>query len=89
MQISLIGRSFIHILLLEPALMPVFSLERFDFYCPHRTFCYGAICRRQCQYALNTVFRKSCNVFCAKLKEVQPIKLNFCTTNKCFAITHV
>ena len=33
------------------------------------------ICRRQCHYEFNTVFQKSCIVFCAKPKEVYPIKL--------------
>ena len=35
-------------------------------------FC--GICRRQCHYDFNTVFWKSCNVFCAKPKEVDPLK---------------
>ena len=33
------------------------------------------ICRRQCHYEFNTVFWKSCIVFCAKPNEVDPIKL--------------
>ena len=33
------------------------------------------ICRRQRYYVLNTVYGKSRNVFCAKPKEVNPIKL--------------
>ena len=37
------------------------------------SFC--SICRRQCHYKFNMVFRKSCIVFCAKPKEVDPIKL--------------
>ena len=45
-------------------------------------FC--GIGRRQCHYEFNMVFRKSCNVFCAKPKEVDPIKLGFSVTNKCF-----
>ena len=35
----------------------------------------------------NTVFRKSCISFCAKPKEVNPIKLNFTMTNKYFDST--
>ena len=47
--------------------------------------CYfGGICQRQCHYEFNTVFRKSCNVLCAKPKEVDPIKLNFSMKTKCF-----
>ena len=38
---------------------------------PH--FC--GICRRQRHYEFNKVFGKSCIVFCAKPKEVDPIKL--------------
>ena len=36
-------------------------------------FC--GICRRQYHYEFNTVFWKSCTVFCAKPKEVDPINL--------------
>ena len=36
-------------------------------------FC--GICRRQCHYEFNRVFGKPCVVFCAKPKEVDPIKL--------------
>ena len=36
-------------------------------------FC--GICRRQCHYEFNTVFLKSCIIFCAKSKEEDPIKL--------------
>ena len=42
---------------------------------------------KQCHYECNTVFRKSCNVFCAKQKEVNPIKLYFCVINKRFHST--
>ena len=36
-------------------------------------------------------FEKSCIVFCAKPKEVDPIKLNFCITkiSKCFSSTEI
>ena len=37
-----------------------------------RGFC--GICRRQCHYEFNTVFSKSCKVYCAKPKEVDPLK---------------
>ena len=42
-----------------------------------RTTSWGfcGICGRQCHYEFNTVFWKSCIVFCAKLKEVDPITL--------------
>ena len=50
-------------------------------------FC--GICRRQYHYDFNTVFRKLCYVFCAKPKEVDPIKLNFSMTNKCFDTTQI
>ena len=43
------------------------------FCLPDHHFC--GICRRQCHYEFNTVYWKSCIVFCAKLKEVDPIKL--------------
>ena len=36
-----------------------------------------------------TVFRKSCNVFRAKPKEVAPVKLHFSTINKCFDTTQI
>ena len=36
-------------------------------------FC--GICRRQCHYEFNMVFWKSCIIFCAKPKEVDPIEL--------------
>ena len=39
---------------------------------PQIGFC--GICRRQCHYEFNTVFWISCIVFCAKPKEVNPIK---------------
>ena len=43
--------------------------------------CYFCgICRRQCRYEFNTVSRKSYIVFCAKPKEVDPIRLNFPVT---------
>ena len=32
----------------------------------------------------STVFQKSCKVFCAKPKEVNPVKLRFSITNKVF-----
>ena len=32
---------------------------------------------------INTIFRKSCDVFCVKPKEVDPNNLGFCRTNKC------
>ena len=35
------------------------------------------------------VFRKSCKVFCAKPKEVDPIKLNFSMTNKCLSTIQI
>ena len=38
-------------------------------------FFFCGICRRQCHYEFNTIFRKSCIVFCAKPREVDPIKL--------------
>ena len=50
-------------------------------------FC--GVCLRQCHYKFNTVFRKSCNVFCAKPKEVERIELNFSMTNKCFDTTQI
>ena len=40
-------------------------------------------------YLFNTVFLKSCKVFCAKPKEAGPINLNFCLTNKRFDITQI
>ena len=40
-------------------------------------------------YDFNTVFWKLCIVFCAKPKEVDPIKLNFDMTNKCFDSTQI
>ena len=40
--------------------------------CEDNNFC--GICRRQCHYKFNTVFWKSCIVFCAKLMEVNPFK---------------
>ena len=46
--------------------MPHQRFQRFDF---------CGICRRQCHYEFNTVFWKSCIVFCAKPTEVNPIKL--------------
>ena len=42
-----------------------------------------------CHYEFNSVFYKSCNVFCAKSKEVKPDKLNFSMTNKCFDSTEI
>ena len=45
-------------------------------------FC--SISRRKCNYEFSTVFRKSCIVFCAKMKEVNPMKFNFSITNICF-----
>ena len=41
--------------------------------CPGKPFC--CICRRQCHYEFNTVFCKSCIVFCAKPNVADPIKL--------------
>ena len=38
-------------------------------------FVFCGICRRQCHYEFNTVFWKSCIVFCARPKEADPIKL--------------
>ena len=32
---------------------------------------------------------KNINVFCAKPKKINPIKLNFCMTNKCFESTQI
>ena len=54
---------------------------------PSSTHSFCGICRRQCHYEFNTVFRKSCNIFCAKPKEVDPIKVNFSMTNTCFDTT--
>ena len=34
-------------------------------------------------------FFKSCKIFCAKPKEVDPSNLNFCLTNKCFDSTQI
>ena len=36
------------------------------------SFDFCGICQRQCHYEFNMVFRKSCNVFCAKLKKRRP-----------------
>ena len=36
---------------------------------------FHGICRRQCRYEFDTIFWKSCVVFCAKPKEVDPVKL--------------
>ena len=40
-------------------------------------------------YECNTVFGKSLIVFCAKPKEVNPIKLRFSMTNKCYDSTQI
>ena len=45
------------------------------------------IYRRNCHYEFNMVFRKSCIVFCAKPKEVNPIKLKLIMKNKCLDST--
>ena len=34
-------------------------------------------------------FEKSCKAFCEKPKEVDPINLNFCTTNRCIDSTQI
>ena len=41
--------------------------------CTSMFFC--GICRRQCRCEFNTVFRKSCIIFCVKPKEADPIEL--------------
>ena len=51
--------------------------------------CFRAICQKQCHYEFNTVFQKSCIIACAKPKEVNPIKLSFSKTNKCFGSTQI
>ena len=40
----------------------------------HNNFSICGICRGQCHYVFNTVLCNSCIVFCAKPKEVDPIK---------------
>ena len=47
------------------------------------------ICQRQCHYEFNMAFCKSCIVFCAKPKEVDPTKLIFSMTNNCFDCTQI
>ena len=44
------------------------------------------ICQRQCHYEFNTVFQKPCIYLSGKPKEVNPITLDFSTTNKSFDI---
>ena len=51
------------------------------------TFC--GICPRQCHYKFNTVYWKSCIVFCAKQKEVDRKKTHFSMTNKSFDSTQL
>ena len=50
------------------------SIFSFDHY-------FSGICRIQRRCEFNALFQKSCIVFCAKPKEVDPIKLNFSVTN--------
>ena len=41
----------------------------------------GMASRNKCHYVFNTVFWKSCKIFFAKPKEVDPVNLNVSMTN--------
>ena len=71
----------------------IFSFSLNVFYCmKDKSNVKGNFCciyRRQCHYEFNTVFCEACIVFCAKPKEIDPIRLNFYRTNKYFDSTQI